>query len=165
MTGTASRSISGHSRPTAKTTRETSMPCRRRCGDCLPPIQRFLSEEPASARRLPTGFRLQVRSRSGTPIWSRTAISARTLRSLSGPPAPYIPNQFVLSGLGSRGLVTAPLLAETVVSMMFGEPLPIPIALAHALHPGRFCHSRSEAAPIVLRHLFSQLATFPEHLF
>lgn len=44
----------------------------------------------------------------------------------------------VLTGLGSRGLVTAPLLAELVVSDLLGEPLPVERELAAAVRPGRF---------------------------
>lgn len=56
----------------------------------------------------------------------------------AGGPPPLKPGLFVLSGLGSRGLVTAPLMAELVASLMFGEPLPVDRTLAEALHPGRF---------------------------
>ncbi len=35
------------------------------------------------------------------------------------------PNQYILTGLGSRGFVFAPLLAEAIVSHWLGEPLPI----------------------------------------
>lgn len=56
----------------------------------------------------------------------------------AGGPAPLKPGLFVLSGLGSRGLVTAPLMAELLASLMFGEPLPVDRTLAEALHPARF---------------------------
>ncbi|MCR9176000.1 MAG: tRNA (5-methylaminomethyl-2-thiouridine)(34)-methyltransferase MnmD [Alphaproteobacteria bacterium] len=52
--------------------------------------------------------------------------------------APLKPGLFVLSGLGSRGLVTAPLMAELLASLMFDEPLPVDRTLAEALHPARF---------------------------
>jgi tRNA 5-methylaminomethyl-2-thiouridine biosynthesis bifunctional protein len=51
---------------------------------------------------------------------------------------PYVANQFVLTGLGSRGLVTAPLMAELVVAQMLGEPWPVERELAAAVHPNRF---------------------------
>jgi tRNA 5-methylaminomethyl-2-thiouridine biosynthesis bifunctional protein len=56
----------------------------------------------------------------------------------AGGAPPLLPGLFVLSGLGSRGLVTAPLMAELVASLMFGEPLPVDRTLADALHPARF---------------------------
>ncbi len=54
------------------------------------------------------------------------------------PAATYHPGLFVLSGLGARGLVAAPLAAELIASQALGEPLPVPQSLAEALHPGRF---------------------------
>lgn len=59
-------------------------------------------------------------------------------RIAKGPPAPYRDRLHVLSGLGSRGLMTAPLLAELVAGLMFDEPLPVDATLARALHPARF---------------------------
>lgn len=54
------------------------------------------------------------------------------------PDAHYHPGLYALTGLGARGLVTAPLAAELIASQALGEPLPIPRTLANALHPGRF---------------------------
>ena len=54
------------------------------------------------------------------------------------PDAQYHPGLYALTGLGARGLVTAPLAAELIASQAMGEPLPIPRAMANALHPGRF---------------------------
>jgi len=53
-------------------------------------------------------------------------------------PAEHYPGLFVLTALGSRGLVAAPLAAELVVSQALGTPLPVPQPVADALHPGRF---------------------------
>ncbi|MEO0878286.1 MAG: FAD-dependent 5-carboxymethylaminomethyl-2-thiouridine(34) oxidoreductase MnmC [Pseudomonadota bacterium] len=55
------------------------------------------------------------------------------------PPARYQPGVFVLAGLGSRGLVTAPLCAEVIASLATGAPLPVAADVADALHPARFC--------------------------
>lgn len=54
------------------------------------------------------------------------------------PNAQYHPGLYALTGLGARGLVTAPLAAELIASQALGEPLPIPRTMANALHPGRF---------------------------
>ena len=54
------------------------------------------------------------------------------------PPARYHPGLFVLTGLGARGLVAAPLVAELVASQACGDPMPLPRAISDALHPGRF---------------------------
>ncbi len=44
----------------------------------------------------------------------------------------------VCSGLGSRGLVTAPLLAEALVSQITGDPIPLERDLMESLCPARF---------------------------
>ena len=59
-------------------------------------------------------------------------------RRIHGLPAPYVPGLFVLTGLGSRGLITAPLLAELVVATMLGEPSPVERRITEAVHPSRF---------------------------
>lgn len=48
------------------------------------------------------------------------------------------PNLFLLSGLGSRGLTTAPLCAEILASQILNEPLPISNHLLDTLNPNRF---------------------------
>ncbi|MGO4890716.1 bifunctional tRNA (5-methylaminomethyl-2-thiouridine)(34)-methyltransferase MnmD/FAD-dependent 5-carboxymethylaminomethyl-2-thiouridine(34) oxidoreductase MnmC [Flavobacterium sp. W21_SRS_FM6] len=47
-------------------------------------------------------------------------------------------NLYLLNGLGSRGLTTAPLLAEVLASQICHEPLPLPASLLDALNPNRF---------------------------
>jgi tRNA 5-methylaminomethyl-2-thiouridine biosynthesis bifunctional protein len=54
------------------------------------------------------------------------------------PTATYQPGIYVLSGLGARGLVTAPLAAEVVACHITGEPWPLEWDLVAALHPARF---------------------------
>ncbi len=49
-----------------------------------------------------------------------------------------IPGVHVLTGLGSRGLVTAPILAAHVVAAMTGAPSPLERDIAEAVHPARF---------------------------
>jgi tRNA 5-methylaminomethyl-2-thiouridine biosynthesis bifunctional protein len=48
------------------------------------------------------------------------------------------PGLFVLAGLGSRGIMTAAISAEVLVSQMLGEPWPIERTVAVALSPARF---------------------------
>jgi tRNA 5-methylaminomethyl-2-thiouridine biosynthesis bifunctional protein len=50
----------------------------------------------------------------------------------------YAPGVFTITGLGSRGLVTAPLLGELVAAHLTGAPLPVETDIAEALHPARF---------------------------
>lgn len=54
------------------------------------------------------------------------------------PDAPVYANLFMLGGLGSRGLCTAPLAAEILAGQIFGEPLPLTLAQSAALSPNRF---------------------------
>ncbi|MGE0409573.1 MAG: FAD-dependent 5-carboxymethylaminomethyl-2-thiouridine(34) oxidoreductase MnmC, partial [Amphiplicatus sp.] len=53
-------------------------------------------------------------------------------------PGRMIPGVFILSGLGSRGLVTAPLAAAMLIAEMTGAIAPLPADIAEALHPARF---------------------------
>ena len=48
------------------------------------------------------------------------------------------PNLYMLNGLGSRGLTTAPLLAEILASQICAEPLPVAEKVLDALNPNRF---------------------------
>jgi tRNA 5-methylaminomethyl-2-thiouridine biosynthesis bifunctional protein len=54
-----------------------------------------------------------------------------------GTPAPLSPYRLI-GGLGSRGFLWAPLLAELVASEAFGEPSPVETNVAECLDPGRF---------------------------
>jgi len=62
----------------------------------------------------------------------------RTGAGLAYPPLPRAPRLWTLTGLGSRGLVTAPLAAALVVADMAGTPSPVERDVAEALHPARF---------------------------
>lgn len=54
-------------------------------------------------------------------------------------PTPSVqPNVYLLTGLGSRGLTTAPLMAEILVSQLCSAPLPLDNRLLNALNPNRF---------------------------
>ena len=55
-----------------------------------------------------------------------------------GTPAPRSPPSRLIGGLGSRGFLWAPLLAELVASEVCGEPLPVEASVAANLNPGRF---------------------------
>ena len=54
------------------------------------------------------------------------------------PPGKMQPGLFILTSLGSRGLVTAPLAAAMIAREMAGGPAPVERAVAEALHPARF---------------------------
>ena len=54
------------------------------------------------------------------------------------PPARLRDGLYLLTGLGARGLVTAPLLAAFIVAEMTAAPSPLEREIAEALHPARF---------------------------
>ncbi len=56
----------------------------------------------------------------------------------SYPSAEPIENLYVLAGLGSRGFTSAPLLADYLMSMISGQPLPLEADLCKIIHPNRF---------------------------
>ena len=56
----------------------------------------------------------------------------------SYPNAAYLPGLYTLAGLGSHGVVSAPLAAELLASHIAGESWPVERDLMAALHPARF---------------------------
>jgi len=54
------------------------------------------------------------------------------------PALPCHPGLYLCTGLGSRGLASAPLAAELLAAMLEEEPLPVPMDVLQALHPARF---------------------------
>jgi tRNA 5-methylaminomethyl-2-thiouridine biosynthesis bifunctional protein len=54
------------------------------------------------------------------------------------PEAKNLPDLYTLTGLGSRGLSTAPLLAAALVSQICGKPLPFAQTILDHLNPNRF---------------------------
>ncbi len=50
---------------------------------------------------------------------------------------PHHPNLFCLLGLGSRGLSSAPLMAEILASQICGDPIPLPVDLLEQIDPSR----------------------------
>ncbi|GAK46534.1 5-methylaminomethyl-2-thiouridine methyltransferase [Tepidicaulis marinus] len=54
------------------------------------------------------------------------------------PPAPSPPGLYTIGGLGSRGFLTAPLLAEHLAAQICGDASPLPRELIEATAPARF---------------------------
>ena len=52
--------------------------------------------------------------------------------------APYYDGLYLCGALGSHGLTTAPFAAEMIAAMITGDPVPAPIDVVEAVHPGRF---------------------------
>lgn len=73
----------------------------------------------------------------GDVIGGRTARRA-TIRDYIPLAGEFYDNLFVLGGLGSRGFMTAPLLADLVADQISDVPLPLEAELVKALDPTRF---------------------------
>jgi tRNA 5-methylaminomethyl-2-thiouridine biosynthesis bifunctional protein len=52
-------------------------------------------------------------------------------------PLPNYENLYTITGLGARGLCSAPLLGELLASQLCGDPLPVTVGVLNALHPAR----------------------------
>lgn len=76
---------------------------------------------------------------AGGPLSSRAGVraAARDRLPVAGP-LPGREGLFILSGLGSRGFCTAPLLAEHVAALALGAPSPLPAEVAAQVDPARF---------------------------
>ncbi|RZO69084.1 MAG: bifunctional tRNA (5-methylaminomethyl-2-thiouridine)(34)-methyltransferase MnmD/FAD-dependent 5-carboxymethylaminomethyl-2-thiouridine(34) oxidoreductase MnmC [Parvularculaceae bacterium] len=97
----------------------------------------------------PTSSRVSVRCQTpdrlpivgAAPCWQHFATAYDDLRfgkTRNYQIANYQPGIFLLTGLGSRGLVTAPLCAAIIAQHLTGGPAPTSLDILHALHPGRF---------------------------
>jgi tRNA 5-methylaminomethyl-2-thiouridine biosynthesis bifunctional protein len=88
-------------------------------------------------------------------ITSRAAIRATTRDRLpfaGAPPAAESAEERcdgvrMIGGLGSRGYLWAPLLAEMIASAAFGEPAPVERIVSEALDPDRFRRRALKRAP------------------
>jgi tRNA 5-methylaminomethyl-2-thiouridine biosynthesis bifunctional protein len=129
----------------------------RRDGDLDPEV---LAEDSASNREaaarlsgsdpgMPAESRASIRATTPDrhPLAGPLYDDARAIAAYQGlaqglktdyPEAPYRPGLYVLAGLGSRGLVTAPILAGHVASQIGGGISPLSRQGAGLVHPGRF---------------------------
>lgn len=53
------------------------------------------------------------------------------------PPLPQYSSLYCFVGLGSRGLSSAPLMAEVLASQLCGDPMPLPADLLNSIHPSK----------------------------
>ncbi|MEM9169901.1 MAG: bifunctional tRNA (5-methylaminomethyl-2-thiouridine)(34)-methyltransferase MnmD/FAD-dependent 5-carboxymethylaminomethyl-2-thiouridine(34) oxidoreductase MnmC [Pseudomonadota bacterium] len=75
------------------------------------------------------------------PDWAHYATEYDDLRfgrPRAYPPGRDAPGVYLLTGLGSRGFVTAPLCAAAITARIAGRPAPLERAVADAVHPARF---------------------------
>lgn len=104
----------------------------------------------ANQLKEPTGSRVAFRSTSydrmpfvgpvpDSQTWRRDyAPLSQDARQVLDRPGTYRPNLWASLAHGSNGMVSAPLAAEIIVSQMLDEPMPLPIDIIDALHPGRW---------------------------
>lgn len=105
----------------------------------IPTLQSLKREDaiPRAAIRCQTPDRLPVAG--PLPDWNFYSGAYDDLRlgkNRDYPPGEVAPGLFILSGLGSRGLVTAPFAAAIMIAEAAGEPFER--ELAEAIHPARF---------------------------
>ena len=100
--------------------------------------------DPANATSR-VGVRCQTPDRlpvvGAAPDWGFYAAAYDGLRDgrpIDYPPAKAVDRLYFLTGLGSRGLVTAPLAAAMIAASLAGAPSPVARAVRDATHPARF---------------------------
>ncbi len=115
---------------------------RQRLIDCFPQ-QRWAQEVDVSANEARCGVRCATRDHlpmvGNVPDYAATLAEYATLNEnpQAAASAPYYQDLFMLGGLGSRGLCTAPLTAEVLAAQMSDEPLPLDAQTLAALNPNR----------------------------
>ncbi|MBV5096655.1 bifunctional tRNA (5-methylaminomethyl-2-thiouridine)(34)-methyltransferase MnmD/FAD-dependent 5-carboxymethylaminomethyl-2-thiouridine(34) oxidoreductase MnmC [Tenebrionicola larvae] len=115
---------------------------RQRLIDCFP-AQAWPQEVDISAGEARCGVRCAMRDHlpmvGAAPDYDVTLTQYATLADSphTAAPAPCHPNLYLLGALGSRGLCSAPLAAETLASQMSDEPLPLDAQTLAALSPNR----------------------------
>jgi len=115
---------------------------RQRLIDCLPQIK-WVQEVDVSANKARSGVRCATRDHlpmaGNVPDYDRTLSEYASLaehqeRAIE---APIYRNLYLLGALGSRGLCSAPLMAEILAAQMSNEPLPMDRETLAALNPNR----------------------------
>lgn len=115
---------------------------RQRLIDCLPQAA-WAREVDVSAGEARNGIRCATRDHlpmtGAVPDYDATLAAYQDLANNKelAVSAPEFRNLFVLGGLGSRGLCTAPLTAEVLAAQMSNEPIPLDGHTLAALNPNR----------------------------
>ncbi|HEY3300352.1 MAG TPA: bifunctional tRNA (5-methylaminomethyl-2-thiouridine)(34)-methyltransferase MnmD/FAD-dependent 5-carboxymethylaminomethyl-2-thiouridine(34) oxidoreductase MnmC [Methylophilaceae bacterium] len=68
---------------------------------------------------------------------------------------PWLDGLYVNAGHGSKGLISAPLCAEVLASIICGEPVPIAKSLMSAIEPNRFA-LRALGLKLMASHIYDQ---------
>jgi tRNA 5-methylaminomethyl-2-thiouridine biosynthesis bifunctional protein len=106
-------------------------------------IGRFTPENVSSLR---VGYRMSTPDKLPLigPVVNPEFLREHYLKALRGARNEILPDlmpesgEWLLTGLGSRGITYSSYGAEILASMMFGEPLPLEMDLLEHLHPARF---------------------------
>ncbi len=115
---------------------------RQRLIDCFP-AQTWPQEVDVSGSEARCGVRCATRDHlpmvGAAPDFAATLTQYAALSESpqGAEPAPYYSGLFLLGALGSRGLCSAPLAAETLAAQMSDEPLPLNAQTLAALNPNR----------------------------
>ena len=106
----------------------------------------WVKEVDTSANLARIGVRCAVRDRipmvGNVPNFEQQCVDYKNLFNLRRrkqpiPPATVFPNLYLIGALGSRGLTSAPILGETLASLIYNEPLPLSEDLIHHLSANR----------------------------
>ncbi|HDR2159065.1 TPA: bifunctional tRNA (5-methylaminomethyl-2-thiouridine)(34)-methyltransferase MnmD/FAD-dependent 5-carboxymethylaminomethyl-2-thiouridine(34) oxidoreductase MnmC [Enterobacter cancerogenus] len=115
---------------------------RQRLLDCFPQAE-WAKEVDISAGEARCGVRCATRDHlpmaGSVPDYEATLSAYQDLADNKGSavPAPVYPELYMLGGLGSRGLCSAPLLAEVLAAQMSDEPIPLDRVTLAGLNPNR----------------------------
>ncbi|MBA7848234.1 bifunctional tRNA (5-methylaminomethyl-2-thiouridine)(34)-methyltransferase MnmD/FAD-dependent 5-carboxymethylaminomethyl-2-thiouridine(34) oxidoreductase MnmC [Klebsiella sp. RHBSTW-00465] len=130
---------------------------RQRLIDCLPQIK-WVQEVDVSANKARSGVRCATRDHlpmaGNVPDYNRTlseyaSLAERQERAIE---APIYRNLYLLGALGSRGLCSAPLMAEILAAQMSNEPLPMDRETLAALNPNRLWVRKLLKGRVVTSH-------------
>lgn len=115
---------------------------RQRLIDCFPDAA-WAKEVDVSEGDARCGVRCATRDHlpmaGNVPDYDATLEAYQDLaeRKETAAASPVYPELFMLGGLGSRGLCSAPLLAEVLAAQMSGEPIPLDRVTLAGLNPNR----------------------------
>ena len=115
---------------------------RQRLIDCFPDAA-WAKEVDVSEGDARCGVRCATRDHlpmaGNVPDYDATLEAYQDLaeRKETAAASPVYPELFMLGGLGSRGLCSAPLLAEVLAAQMSGEPIPLDRITLAGLNPNR----------------------------
>ena len=119
---------------------------RKRLVACLPNAA-WMDEINVSDNEARQGVRCAIRDHlpllGAVPDYAQTLHQYASLDAQQHTPnnvvaAPVHPDLFIIGALGSRGLCSAPLAAETLAGQLYGEPLPLDAETLAAINPNRF---------------------------